>query len=323
MSRSALMPQPPQRLHALGMLMLATLCWGLSFPLIKAAALGLPASGGSGFVTAMLLAPRFVVAAALLLLWQNRALMRTTRRELRQGLELAVFSAGGMLLQNDGLRFTEASTSAFLTQLYAILIPVWLAFRQRRSPGLVVWLCTALVLAGVAILGHFDWHRLTLGRGELETLAGSVFFMGQILCLARPRFAGNDPLRVAFVMFAAQALLYSALLIPTAPSLAAVAVPFASPVWLAISIILGVVCTAGACTLMNVWQPKISATEAGLIYCFEPIFASLFALALPAVLSRWCGIDYANETVTWSLLGGGALITLANALLHLRPTAKT
>ncbi|HNW40846.1 MAG TPA: hypothetical protein PKN08_02980, partial [Opitutaceae bacterium] len=60
----------------------------------------------------------------------------------------------------------------------------------------------------------------------------------------------------------------------------------------------------------------------GLIYCFEPIFASLFALALPAMLSRWCGIAYANETVTWSLLGGGALITLANALLHLRAPAS-
>ncbi len=317
------MPQPPRRLHALGMLLLATLCWGLSFPLIKAAALGLSSTGGaSGFIAAMLLAPRFAIATALLLLWQNRALMRTTRSELRQGLELAAFSAGGMLFQNDGLRFTEASTSAFLTQLYAILIPIWLALRQRRSPGLRIWLCTALVLSGVAILGRFDWHRLTLGRGELETLAGSVFFMGQILCLDRPRFSNNDPLCVSFVMFAAQALLYSALLVPTAPSLGAVLSPFASPSWLAISAILGVVCTACACTLMNTWQPAISASEAGLIYCFEPIFASLFALALPALLSRWCGIAYANETVTWSLLGGGALITLANALLHLRAPAK-
>ena len=317
------MPQPPHRLHALGMLLLATLCWGLSFPLIKAAALGISSTGGgSGFIAAMLLAPRFAVATALLLLWQNRALMRTTRSELRQGLELAAFSAGGMLFQNDGLRFTEASTSAFLTQLYAILIPVWLALRQRRSPGPLVWLCTALVLSGVAILGRFDWHSLTLGRGELETLAGSVFFMGQILCLERPRFSNNDPLRVSFVMFAAQAILYSALLVPTAPSLGAVLSPFASPSWLAISVILGVVCTACACTLMNTWQPAISATEAGLIYCFEPIFASLFALALPAMLSGWCGIAYANETVTWSLLGGGALITLANALLHLRAPAS-
>jgi hypothetical protein len=40
-----------------------------------------------------------------------------------------------MLLQTDGLRFTAASTSAFLTQFYAILIPVYVALRSRRNPG--------------------------------------------------------------------------------------------------------------------------------------------------------------------------------------------
>lgn len=188
------MPQPRHRLHALGMLLLATLCWGLSFPLIKAAALGISSTGGgSGFIAAMLLAPRFAVATALLLLWQNRALMRTTRSELRQGLELALFSAGGMLFQNDGLRFTEASTSAFLTQLYAILIPVWLALRQRRSPGPLVWLCTALVLSGVAILGRFDWHSLTLGRGELETLAAPCFSWDRSFASSAPVFQTTIP----------------------------------------------------------------------------------------------------------------------------------
>ena len=46
------------------------------------------------------------------------------------------------------------------------------------------------------------------------------------------------------------------------------------------------------------------------------------ALCLPALFSRWAGIDYANETATWHLLAGGGLITLANVLLQLRPPAK-
>jgi drug/metabolite transporter (DMT)-like permease len=70
---------------------------------------------------------------------------------------------------------------------------------------------------------------------------------------------------------------------------------------------------------MNKWQPSITATEAGLIYCTEPIFTSVMALFLPALLSAWAGFNYPNETLTWHLLLGGGLITAANVLIQLRP----
>jgi hypothetical protein len=73
---------------------------------------------------------------------------------------------------------------------------------------------------------------------------------------------------------------------------------------------------------MNAWQPKITATEAGLIYCLEPIFGSVFALVLPALFSAWAMIAYANETANWNLLVGGGLITLANIYLQLRPSPR-
>lgn len=84
-----------------------------------------------------------------------------------------------MLLQNDAMQFTAASTSAFFTQFYAILIPIYVAVRARRHPGWTVWICCALVLAGVAILGKFDWRELSLGRGEWETLVASLFLWGK------------------------------------------------------------------------------------------------------------------------------------------------
>ena len=86
--------------------------------------------------------------------------------------------------------------------------------------------------------------------------------------------------------------------------------------------LLTLFCTLGSFTLMVRWQPHITATEAGLIYCIEPVFASVMALFLPALFSRWAGFDYANETLTWQLLVGGGLITLANVLLQLKPPAK-
>ncbi|MFI5356734.1 MAG: DMT family transporter [Opitutales bacterium] len=315
-------PAKIQRAEALLMLVLANFFWGLSFPIIKALALlhgRLAPGAGTWFSALYTVAPRFLLATGLLLAWQGREAWRITRAELHQGLLLAMFTAGGMLLQNDGLQFTAASTSAYLTQLYAILIPVVLALRYRRNPGAAVWVCCLLVLAGVAILGRFDWQQLTFGRGEVETLLSSVFYMGQILVLNWGRFAGNRPERITLVMFAGQALLFGLLAVGAAPDAAALVRPWLSPAWLGYTLVLTLLCTLGSFSLMNAWQPKISPTEAGLIYCVEPVFASVMVLFLPGWFSRWTGFDYPNETATWTLLVGGALITGANILIQLRP----
>ena len=191
------------------MLVLANVFWGLSFPLIKAIAFEhqhlLPGSG-SWFITACMLAPRFLLAAAIMAVWQRGTLRDMTRSEVRQGIGLAAFAVLGMFFQNDGLQYTSASTSAFLTQFYAIMIPLWLALRRRRPPPATVWMSCALVLAGVAVLARLDWRDMHLGRGEIETLVSSLFFMGQILMLDRAGFTANRPLPVTFVMFVVEAV---------------------------------------------------------------------------------------------------------------------
>jgi drug/metabolite transporter (DMT)-like permease len=323
-----------QRPRALLMLLLANLFWGLSFPIIKALVLlhgVLLPQAGTWFSAIYTVAPRFLLAVIVLVALRPRGFWRMTRGELKQGGVIGLFLAGGMLLQNDGLQFTSASTSAFLTQFYAILIPVWVAVRARRSPGWLVWACCALVLAGVAILGRFDpfdglrtgWSALRFGRGEWETLASSLFFMGPILWLDKKEFAANRPEKITLVMFATEAVVFWTLAGATAPDTAALLAPWHSPAWVGLTAVLTVVCTIGAFSLMNAWQPKITATEAGLIYCVEPIFASLMALFLPAWFSAWAGIAYANEHATAALLVGGGLITLANVLIQLQPPPKT
>ncbi|MES1195063.1 MAG: hypothetical protein ABUL65_04150, partial [Opitutus sp.] len=134
--------------QALLMLLLANLFWGLSFPVIKAMVLAhelvLPGSS-SWFITAMSVAPRFLIAAVVLL-WLLRAQLRTfTRLECKQGALIGLTAGVGMLFQNDGIQFTSASVSAFLTQFYAIMIPTWLALRSRRWPSATVLACSVLV----------------------------------------------------------------------------------------------------------------------------------------------------------------------------------
>ena len=312
-------------LRAVGMLLLANLCWALSFPLIKALVLlhaRLVPESGTWFITAYTIAPRFVLATGVLLLVLRKKIRMFTRTEMVQGVLLGLTAGTGMLFQNDGLQFTDASVSAFLTQFYAILIPVWLALRSRRWPPGIVLLCGALVLAGVAVLGRFDFRTMHLGRGELESLFCSLFFMMQILLLERPAYAANRALPVTLAMFATEAVIFSIMALGTAPHWTDVLVPWTSGPWLGFTGLLTLVCTLGAFILMNTWQPRITATEAGLIYCIEPVFASVLALFLPALFSAWAGVAYANEQLTWHLLLGGGLITLAYTLIQLNPPPR-
>lgn len=304
------------------MLVLATLYWGISFPIIKAlTSLNrvLVPDAGPWYLAAAAIAPRFVLGAILMSAIRGRARAGATRSEIRQGVGIGVFAAAGTLLQTDGLQFTDASTSAFLTQFSAILIPAWVALRYRRNPGAVIWAGCALVMVGVAVLGHFEWRTLRFGRGEWETLLCSVFFMGQILWLGRGEFAGNRPSEITRVMFLVEAALFLVLAAAAAPRFRALGAPWVNPAWLSLTLALALVCTVGAFSIMNKWQPLVTATEAGLIYCVEPIFASVFALFLPGLISAGSAIDYPNERATWSLAIGGGLITAANVLVQARP----
>ncbi|MEI6463240.1 MAG: EamA family transporter [Verrucomicrobiota bacterium] len=316
-----------ERRRAIWLLLLTNLLWALSFPLIKSALLlqqELLPGVSENFSTLLTVAPRFVLAVLILLVLQPGQSWRATVSERRQGIMLGLFAAAGMLLQNDGLRYTSASTSAFLTQLYAVLIPVWVGLRWRLRPGRRVWMACGLVGTGVAVLAGFNPFDAAaagfrLGRGEIETLLGSGFFMGQILILERKDFRENRAERITFVMFATQALIFGGAAVALAPGMTALVTPWTSPAWLALTLALCLFCSIGAISLMNACQPKISATEAGLIYCFEPVFVSLIALFLPAWLSRVTGISYPNETASWSLVIGGGLITAANLLTQAKP----
>src|SRR5688572_15898881 len=236
----------PLHRRALFGLVLATLFWGLSFPAMKGMVLTherlLPGSS-NWFVTVMILGPRFLLAAAMLLLWAPRTIFGLTRNELRQGVLLAVTNALGMICQVDGLQFTSASVSAFLTQFTVILIPLVVAVRTRRAPSPVIWVSALMVLAGVAILGRFDFHTLQLGRGELVTLLGSVFFTMLIFVLDDPRYASNRALPVSAVMFGVEGLTFTGLALTIAPQPSDYFVPWTSAAWLASTGMLTLFCT--------------------------------------------------------------------------------
>ena len=298
-------------------LILACALWGLSFPVLKALHMEQGArlpDADSVFLTAWIQCARFGLGAMLLLPLLPRG--KATRLELRQGLWLALFGGIGMGLQADGLAYTEASTSAFLTQAYCIVLPLVAAVRARRLPDARVAVAAGLIVAGCAVLSGFSFENPRLGRGELETLLAAVFFSLQILTLENPRYRGNRSRPVTWVMCAGIAVIYLPVSLLSAPSPAALIQAGASWPAFGFVLVLAAVCSVGAFLLMNHWQPKIGAVEAGMIYTTEPVFAALYALFLPLWITGLTGVRYSNEVFAVALLTGGALIVAANVLMQ-------
>jgi drug/metabolite transporter (DMT)-like permease len=306
--------------RAVQMLVLCTLFWAISFPTMKALNLIQQASvpeGGSWLFAALCVTFRFFFSTLIVLGVTWRSLGRLTRGEVMEGLGLGLFGGGGLLFQVDGLMYTPASTSAFLTQCYAVFIPIWLALVRRQFPSLRIWIACAFVVSGVVVLSDFDWREFRLGRGEWETLIGSVLFTGQILWLERPAYANNNPNHFSLVMFTVMSLVAFGVVLATGHSPSTWALAFRHPASWAFLAILVLVSTMGGYMLMNHWQPSVPATQAGLIYCLEPVFASLFAMFLPAWFAGWAEIQYSNEHLSASLLWGGLLITGANIIVQM------
>jgi drug/metabolite transporter (DMT)-like permease len=307
------------RAKAIRILLLCTLFWGLSFPVMKALGLAqhnLVPAAGTWFLTFLGVLYRFGASALILGLISFASLRTISRREIEQGIVIAIFGAGGILFQMDGLAYTQASTCAFLTQGYCVFIPLWVALNRRRWPSRKIVISTVLVVSGVWVLSRLNVHDFRLSRGECETLIASLLLTGQILCLESPRYAGNRPENFSTVMFGVMALISLPFALATVPNAGALVRPFATPFTCALLAVLVFFSTLISYVMMNYWQKHVSATEAGLIYCIEPVVASFLCLFLPALLSAWAMIHYENEQLTVRLFIGGGLILAANVLIQ-------
>ena len=333
------MSAPPDSHHlhrvAVIQLILTTAAWGISFPVFKmlwaVQQVRVP-EANSFFLAAHAMGTRGLGAAVCFLLVRPRLLFMLTRKEWSQGLLLGFFGGMGLLLQADALQYTSASVSAFLTQFYCVLLPLWVCWRKREWPAGRLVAATLLVMAGMTVLsgvfradghGGFTMEGFSIGRGEWETILAAVFFTVQILLLERPVWRANRMIPVSVLMFFGFFVCALPVVLVSCPFPAALISVYQQPQEFALIGIIILFCTVYAYTSMNRWQPHVSATEAGLIYCLEPVSTALYVLFLPGLLSAWCLVPYANEKLTVITVVGGGLITAANILLQLPQRRKS
>lgn len=312
-----------QRGVAVLVLFLACALWGLSFPLVKAVQMEQAArlTGGSGeFLACWLQSARFF-GTSLVLLPIVIGMGWPTKLEWWQGLQIGLWGGTGMALQSWGLAHTEASTSAFLTQGYCVMVPLYVALKDRCCPEWRLVIGCFMVIMGVIILSGITWQSLRMGKGEAATLLATLAFSGQIICLDARKYRQNRGRMITLVMALSIGLAFGLASYFLAPDFSAMWRAGSSwPVWWMVAgLVFG--CSVGPFLLMNSWQRRVGASEAGLIYTSESVFAMCYSIFLPAQLSILAGIEYSNEALSWSMLSGGGLILGANFLVQWRRKA--
>jgi drug/metabolite transporter (DMT)-like permease len=295
------------------MLVLTTLVWGVSFPMSKdwhAAATGCP--GGEAVAGFTLIALRMLFGLAVLAAFRPGLFTRASRAEHLAGAIVGVAFVSGFAFQQIGLAYTTPARSAFFTSLAGAWTPVLLLLFFRRMAPVLTLAGISVAAAGAAVLGidPSDW---SLHWGEVLGLLCSVCFAGQIILLDRLGRAVN-PAHMTVGLFAITGLPCLVLALWFANDSGAwldwVGSMLGQPAILANLAVQTVFCTVLAFYWMNTYQPRVSATRAGLIYFLEPVFGSIFSVL------------WGHDQVTLRLLLGGALILGGNLLVELPGRAR-
>jgi drug/metabolite transporter (DMT)-like permease len=240
------------------------------------------------------LAVRFLIGGAALALLGARR--RRTTGELRHGVAGGVALLVGYVLQTVGLQYTTPSTSAFITYLLVVFVPIitFVALRRRPHPLTLVGL--VLAVAGLVLLtGGAD---MSLGRGEVLTLGCAVAFAAHIVILGETADR-HDAIRLTCVQVTTVGLACLAV------SVVAGGLAMPATAWAAAAF-TGIFATALAFFAMVWAQRVVSPSRAALILLLEPVFAALLA---------WV----TGDEMTAATLAGGALILGAVVVAEVLP----
>ncbi len=251
-------------------------------------------------------ATRFALGALTLLpilLWLKSVNMTAAfnRATLSLGVVLGGLLFGGAYFQQTSLLYTSVANVAFITGLYAIIVPsigYFLGYRYAT----IVWVGGFIAIGGLYLMTGSS-SEVSL-RGDLLALVGAVFWASHLLVLAR-RAGTHNQLMLAFYQFAFCALFSAIFSLMVEPklipdSLAALQWPLINGVF-----VVGIAYT------LQVWVMNHA----------EPFLASLI-LALEAVFGALAGYLVFEERLAEAAIVG-AIMMLAGCILAQLPGTAT
>ncbi|HEY0847650.1 MAG TPA: DMT family transporter [Noviherbaspirillum sp.] len=272
-------------------LLLVTLVWGTTFPLLKSASGDLNGVEISAF--------RFLVASLCMLPF----LVKAPRRAWIDGLLLGGLGLASYVTQAYGLQYISSNRSAFLTSLNVLMVPFLGLLFGARLPWPVL-LAAFLACLGVGLM---SWEGGGHLLGDAATIVCALAYALYVIVLSQ-RSGRNEARHLAATQILIMTILaWIWMLLQSVGSDALATLPHRVAPHAVTLLYLGACATAGMLFLQAVGQRQVPAAKAAVIYAMEPVFAAGFGWL-------WLG-----EVLGWRGAAGGAIVIGALMLSEMKP----
>lgn len=253
------------------LLLAVVFVWGTTFVLIKDAL-----ADASPLLFNLL---RMALAFVALAIVNHRQLRHISRHALFSGLIVGTFLAAGYQFQTAGLARTTPAKSAFITGLVVVFVPLFTIMPALRSTSTSPPRWTTAIGALLAFFGLLllttptgtSFHNIfvSIGRGDLLTLACAMAFAGHLLALAHTSH------RVPTGQLATLQIGVAALLMAITLPLGGTPYISITPRLLIALAVTSLLATAAAFTIQSWAQQHLPPTHTAVLLTLEPVFACL------------------------------------------------
>lgn len=250
----------------LGLLLLATFFWGVTFPLIKNAL---------EFITPVIfLALRFFLSALLMVPFLMKKKGIFSRENLKYGFLAGILLFIGYYFQTVGLEYTTAAKSGIITGIYVVLIPLISYFYLRNRVSRMDAMASFLAFGGLIVMSAGSISNSTVQLGDFLTFVCALGYAFQIAYVSK-HSRNLDSTVFTFYQILTVAVL-STIAIPTYPI---------SVMEINYYVIFTVFFTAVfsgifAYYIITRALMVVDPTTAGIIFVGEPIFAAISSIVI-------------------------------------------
>jgi len=255
------------------LLVIVTILWGTTFILTKNTTKIIPPF--------LYLALRFGIAfvAMVPLLFRYKSFFKSWRN-WKISLVAGTLYFISIFTQTIGLQDpnTSASKASFITALGVIFVPLFMSIFLKRKIHYLLWIAVILAIVGVGLLSFSKIEPLSWGD-PLVLICAIAYALYVIYLSNNLKEIKVMPFTAVQLFFIAFSSLVMSLIFEFG---LASETPIASEVFslqnILVLLYLGVIATSITFILQSYGQRYVTSTRASLIFAFEPLFATLFAI---------------------------------------------
>ncbi len=265
------------------LLLLATISWGLTFPLIN--------------LSLQLISPviflfiRFLISSIILLPLVGIKKLRTRGGEV-EGIIAGFLLFIGYYFQTVGLKFTTPADSGIITGLYVVIVPLLSYVYLKSKVSRIDWAAVLIAMIGLIILSDGVSGSSSVEYGNILTVICAIGYALQIAYVSK-HSSRIDSMKFTFYQMLTVSV-FSLITIPTFT----IYYDLVSPLVIFTLIFTAIFAGIMGYFLINRALIYVKPEKAGVVLVTEPIFAAIFSYIL---------VD--DKIGIYTIIGGAIMIS--------------